>query len=107
VPPTFKLVLFTNHKPRILGADEAIWRRARLIPFDYRVPDDKKDRTLESALWESEATGILRWLVERCAQWATAGLRIVKLSARPRLRTATTKMLSTVSWRSAAKWSRG
>src|SRR5262249_11201045 len=32
--PTFKLFLAVNHKPVIKGADHAIWRRIRLVPFN-------------------------------------------------------------------------
>ena len=31
--PTHKVILITNHKPRIEGTDEGIWRRLRLVPF--------------------------------------------------------------------------
>ena len=31
--PQYKLFLVANHKPVIVGTDEAIWRRIRLIPF--------------------------------------------------------------------------
>ena len=31
--PEFKLFLAANHKPRIRGTDEAIWRRIRLIRY--------------------------------------------------------------------------
>lgn len=31
--PTHKVVLVTNHRPRIVGNDHAIWRRLVLIPF--------------------------------------------------------------------------
>ena len=31
--PRFKLVLVTNELPEIVGVDEAIWRRIKLIPF--------------------------------------------------------------------------
>jgi putative DNA primase/helicase len=72
--PTFKLVLFTNHRPRILGTDLAIWRRVRLIPFSYTVPEDRKNSDLEKELFEAEAPGILRWLVEGCLEWQREGL---------------------------------
>lgn len=31
--PTHKLILCTNHKPRIKGTDHGIWRRVCLVPF--------------------------------------------------------------------------
>ncbi len=72
--PTFKLVMFTNHRPRILGTDLAIWRRVRLVPFEYTVPEAKKNPDLEQELFAAEAPGILRWLLEGCMEWQRAGL---------------------------------
>ncbi len=66
--PTFKLLLRTNHKPRIRGSDHAIWRRIALIPFEYRVPEEKVNPNLEAALIE-EAPGILNWAIEGCLRW--------------------------------------
>jgi len=34
--PEFKIFLATNHKPTIVGTDDGIWRRIRLIPFGVR-----------------------------------------------------------------------
>jgi len=31
--PQFKLFLVSNHKPQIIGTEDAIWRRIRLVPF--------------------------------------------------------------------------
>lgn len=31
--PSHTLVMLTNHKPIVGGADEGIWRRLRLVPF--------------------------------------------------------------------------
>ena len=33
--------MFGNHKPRITGTDEGIWRRIKLIPFEYKIPDEE------------------------------------------------------------------
>ena len=38
--PTHTLWMFGNHKPRISGTDEGIWRRIKLIPFEYKIPDE-------------------------------------------------------------------
>ena len=39
--PTHTLWMFGNHKPRITGTDEGIWRRIKLIPFEYKIPDEE------------------------------------------------------------------
>lgn len=71
--PAFKLWLCTNHKPWIQGADHAIWRRIRLIPFEIRISDEEADRTLPQKLME-ELPGILKWAVEGCLSWQREGL---------------------------------
>jgi putative DNA primase/helicase len=68
--PQLKLWLSTQHKPEIVGTDEGIWRRIRLIPFNVRFP---KDTTLLDTLL-AEAPGILRWAVNGYAQWRKHGL---------------------------------
>ncbi len=72
--PTFKLWLGTNHRPVIRGTDHAIWDRIRLVPFDYRIPDDARVLDLAAHLIEKEAPGILAWLVEGCLSWQSEGL---------------------------------
>lgn len=61
--PTHVCVLQTNHKPRVTGADEGIWRRMKLIPFTVTIPPDKRDPNLPKALLD-ELPGILVWAVE-------------------------------------------
>lgn len=71
--PTHKLVLCTNHKPRIKGTDHAIWRRIRLVPFNVRFEGDRKDKSLPEAL-RKEAEGILSWIVRGAVKWYAEGL---------------------------------
>jgi putative DNA primase/helicase len=68
--PQLKLWLSTNHKPQIVGTDEGIWRRIRLILFNVRFT---KDETL-AAILKAEAPGILRWAMEGLKQWREHGL---------------------------------
>jgi putative DNA primase/helicase len=37
--PTHKVMLLTNHKPRVVGTDTAVWRRLRLVPFEVTFWD--------------------------------------------------------------------
>lgn len=71
--PTHKIVLCTNHKPRVRGTDHAIWRRIRLIPFDVVIAPEHQDRQLPEKL-KAEAPGILAWLVRGCLAWQQEGL---------------------------------
>lgn len=71
--PTYKLWLSTNHKPWIQGADHAIWRRMRLIPFEVRISDEEADRALPQKLM-NELSGILNWAVNGCLSWQKEGL---------------------------------
>lgn len=71
--PQFKLWLATNHKPKIVGADESIWRRIRLIPFTVQVPKERQDKDLPKKL-KAEASGILNWALEGLRQWLEIGL---------------------------------
>jgi len=68
--PTHKVVLITNHKPRI-SASESIARRLQLVPFDFKPEQD--DKQLGDKL-KAEAAGILTWMVEGCLQWQEQGL---------------------------------
>ena len=73
--PTHKLFIDANHKPVIRGADDAIWNRILLLPFEVRVPKAEQDGQLLDRL-EVEASGILRWLVEGCLEWQREGLAL-------------------------------
>jgi putative DNA primase/helicase len=71
--PQFKLFLVANHKPVIVGTDEAIWRRIRLIPFTVTIPKEERDKHLLEKL-QRELPGILAWAVRGCLKWQEDGL---------------------------------
>lgn len=71
--PTHKLLMCTNHRPRVRGTDHAIWRRLQLVPFTQTFGDDRKDPRLPERL-RSEAAGILAWAVRGCLEWQKQGL---------------------------------
>ena len=71
--PTFTIWLGTNHRPRVVGTDHAIWRRLLLVPFEVTVPEDEWDPELGTRL-AAEAPGILSWAVEGCQLWLEHGL---------------------------------
>jgi putative DNA primase/helicase len=85
------VILLTNHKPRVLGTEEAIWRRLRLVPFTttFWDPNDpckdpsrlpgslRQDKQLgEKLASQEEREGILAWLVRGCLDWRREGLTL-------------------------------
>ncbi|MDE3205149.1 MAG: DNA primase [Acidobacteriota bacterium] len=71
--PTHTLWLSTNHKPKIRGTDQGVWRRIRLIPFDITIPEHRQDKDLHTKLL-AELPGILTWAVQGCRDWQHHGL---------------------------------
>lgn len=69
----FKLILVTNNKPVVDEQSHAIWRRLKLVPFSYIVPDSQQDAGLLGKL-TAEAPGILARLVKGCRDWDQNGL---------------------------------
>lgn len=72
--PAFKLFLGTNHRPKVIGSDEGIWRRIRLIPFTLTIPPSERDKKLTAKL-KSEAQGILNWAIDGLRDWLDGGLK--------------------------------
>lgn len=73
--PTFKLFVAANHEPEIMGMDEGIWSRIKMIPFDVFIPAGERDKHLRENLIREEGPGILAWLVRGCLEWQRAGLQ--------------------------------
>jgi putative DNA primase/helicase len=65
---TAKLVVLANHRPKVRGTDNGLWRRMRLVPWPVVIPNNERDEMLGAKL-TAEAPGILRWLVEGCLAW--------------------------------------
>lgn len=72
--PTFKIWLGTNHKPVIKGTDHGIWRRIMLIPFEIKIPEEKRDKDFPNKL-KPELSGILNWAIEGALAWQREGLK--------------------------------
>jgi putative DNA primase/helicase len=71
--PQFKLTISGNHKPKISGADDGIWRRFQLVPFNVQIPKEERDRKLSEKL-AAEASGILNRLLDGLRLWCDRGL---------------------------------
>jgi putative DNA primase/helicase len=71
--PQFKLTISGNYRPTISGADEGIWRRLRLVPFNITIPKEERDIHLSEKL-RAEASGILNRLLDGLRLWCDKGL---------------------------------
>jgi len=77
--PTWKIVIATNSMPRVLGTDDGIRRRIKVVPFNVRFwkPSDEgyqegfplRDPKLEEAIVREEAEGVLAWMMKGCLLW--------------------------------------
>ena len=71
--PTFKIFMATNHKPKIRGADNGIWRRIKMIPFTVTIPVGQRDKKLTEKLI-AENSCILNWIMKGYTMWKKEGL---------------------------------
>jgi len=70
--PVAKFFFATNAIPNIYETTEAIWDRVHLIPFHYRVPEDKVDKMLNLKL-RDELDAIFTEAVGWCGVWQALG----------------------------------
>ena len=71
--PSHTFVMLTNHRPVVSGADEGIWRRLRLVPWDVVIPPAERDEELGDRL-ALERAAVLAWLVAGYHDWRARGL---------------------------------
>ena len=72
---TGKLMLATNDIPHMEAADDALFRRVIIVPFDRVFTKAEQDPTLFDKLKE-EAPGILAWMVRGAVEWHQTGLQV-------------------------------
>ena len=73
--PSHKIVLATNHRPRVRGTDNGIWRRLALVPFDATMDDENKVANFREKVLRPELQGIFAWAVQGCLRWQREGLK--------------------------------
>jgi putative DNA primase/helicase len=73
--PTHHLWLMGNHQPRVKAGGDSFWRRLRLLPFQYKVPEAKKIEGLADILVAEEGPGILAWIIAGAVDHFAHGLR--------------------------------
>ena len=71
--PTYKIALVGNHKPRITGTDDGIWRRFLLVDWPVQIPTERRDGKLKDRL-AAEMPGILNWCIAGAITWQAQGL---------------------------------
>jgi putative DNA primase/helicase len=71
--PSFKVTISGNHKPKITGHDDGIWRRVMLVPWEVQIPKEDVDKALPDKL-KVEASGIFNRLLEGLLDWRGHGL---------------------------------
>ena len=72
--PTAKIHLVGNHRPRISGRDDGIWRRFRLIDWPVKIPEERRNLKLREKL-EPEFSGILNWMIAGALALGERGTR--------------------------------
>jgi len=78
--PSHLLLLLTNNKPSAPSSDYALWQRVHLIPFKRAFVAEPKEANESQAdpylreKLQTEASGILAWLVRGCLAWQRDGL---------------------------------
>lgn len=70
--PELKLIIGTNHKPRVTDDSSGFWRRVRLIPFERQFMGQDADPNLVDVL-RAEAEGVLAWMVEGALRHGVKG----------------------------------
>jgi putative DNA primase/helicase len=76
--PQFKLFMYSNHPPMVSAADEAVWRRAVTVNFNFNFKTYSGfDQKVKDRLRAPEARpGILAWLVRGALAWKERGLMV-------------------------------
>jgi putative DNA primase/helicase len=69
--PSHQIVMVTNFKPKVSGDDPALWRRLRVVPFDWvaETPDPKLPEELEM-----ELPAVLAWVIQGYISYVAMGL---------------------------------
>jgi len=74
---TGKIILSTNHKPRVNGDDEAMWDRINLIAFLRVFSDAERDVDLPNRIIKNESSGVLNWMIEGCLRLKARGWKFL------------------------------
>ncbi len=72
----FKLTITGNDRPAILGQDEGIWRRIRIVPFEVQIPPEEliEKEDFDPMLY-AERDGVFAWAVQGLLDYMEGGLQ--------------------------------
>lgn len=73
--PRCTIWLATNHPPRFSSDDDAIWRRAKIVPFNTVLLDDNEIADFAHNVLAQELAGIFNWLLAGLRDYQRGGLR--------------------------------
>ncbi|MEI8374957.1 MAG: phage/plasmid primase, P4 family [Planctomycetota bacterium] len=66
-PPTARLMIACNNRPRFNDRSDGIWRRMLCMPWKIEVPEDRRVRGMDKVAWwqkSGELGGIFCWALE-------------------------------------------
>ncbi|WAM17514.1 DNA primase family protein [Rhodococcus sp. JS3073] len=72
--PTHSIVVETNRFPTLETVGTAERRRFVMLPFDYEVPEDIRDRNFAKKLVAEEGPAIFGWILEDTKRYLAEGL---------------------------------
>lgn len=73
--PRCSIWLATNHPPRFSSDDDAIWRRAKIVPFNTVLLDENEVSDYAHNVLALELNGILNWLLDGLKAYQEQGLQ--------------------------------
>ena len=72
--PRCSIWLATNYPPRFNSDDDAIWQRAKLIPFTTQIARGDMITNLTDQILAEESSGVLNWILEGARMYQQVGL---------------------------------
>lgn len=72
--PRCSIWLATNYPPRFNSDDDAIWQRAKLIPFTTQIARGYMITDLTEQILAEESAGVLNWILEGARLYQETGL---------------------------------
>ena len=81
--PRFTLWIVSNHRPKADSADDGLWRRVKVVPFDHVIPEADREPKVKQTMLNECLPAFLRWAVEGVRLYLEEGLKtpeVVKLA---------------------------